>query len=83
MIKYPSPEDITVIEEVANILIERMGLPPGKLTHVIGVRICDHCQDADEEAFSYYVTDRDGKEWAHLCNDCFDALGCSYDAEET
>lgn len=81
MTKYPSPEAIPVIEQAANEIAAQMGLPPGKLIRVVGVRVCDHCQDEDEEAFPYYVTDRAGREWAHLCNDCFDALGCAYDVE--
>lgn len=83
MMKYPPSEAIPVIEEVANKLIAQMGLPPGKLTQVWGVRVCDYCQDDDEEAFPYYVTDRDGREWAHLCNECFDALGCAYPEEQS
>lgn len=38
--------------------------------------ICDHCKDADKEAFPYHVKDRDGLFWNDLCNDCFDDLGC-------
>lgn len=46
--------------------------------HIIGVRICDHCRNEDEEAFPYGVTDAQGRYWQDLCNDCFDALGCIY-----
>lgn len=45
--------------------------------HILQPRICDHCKDKEREAFPYYVTDRDGREWAHLCNPCFDVLGCA------
>lgn len=82
MIKYPSHEAIPVIEEVLNALVDQAGLPAGKLTRIIGVRVCDHCQDVDEEAFPYYVTDAQGREWAHLCNECFDELGCAYAVDD-
>lgn len=44
-----------------------------------GPRVCDHCQNEDREAFPYYAVDENGREWAHLCNPCFDILGCSFD----
>lgn len=47
--------------------------------HVNQPIVCDHCEDDDKEAFPYGVRDANGKFWNHLCNDCFDALNCSYD----
>lgn len=44
--------------------------------HVAPIRVCDHCQDDGREAFPYYATDKDGREWVHLCNVCFDLLEC-------
>ena len=41
--------------------------------------VCDHCRDDNKEAFPYDVYDAAGRHWRHLCNDCFDSLGCSYD----
>lgn len=49
----------------------------GSVLHIAPTRICDHCHSADDndkEVFPYYVTDETGKEWNHLCNDCFDLL---------
>jgi hypothetical protein len=44
--------------------------------------ICDHCKDEEREAFPYYVKDKDGKDWDHLCNDSYDELGCDYGLDE-
>lgn len=44
--------------------------------HITPVRVCDHCNDAEQEAFPYNATDRDGNQWADLCNACYDKLGC-------
>jgi len=49
---------------------------------IIFVRICDHCQDKAKEAFPYGVHDANGKYWEILCNDCYDALGCSYPQDD-
>ncbi len=50
----------------------------GKPKSITLNRICDHCKDETKEAFPYGVNDKDNKYWNHLCNECFDALGCSY-----
>lgn len=44
--------------------------------HITPTIVCDCCQDENREAFPYYVKDENGREWAHLCNLCFDLLGC-------
>jgi hypothetical protein len=46
--------------------------------HVNQPRICDHCKDANREAFPYHVYDSNGVLWEDLCNQCFDELGCAY-----
>lgn len=53
----------------------------GKIKSITPVRICDHCQDKNKEAHPYYATDPNGKIWPHLCNECFDALGCNVEDE--
>lgn len=50
--------------------------------HVNQPRICDHCKDADKEAFPYHVEDEESHFWQDLCNDCFDKLKCKYFGEE-
>lgn len=45
--------------------------------------ICDHCKDADKEAHSYNVHAANGRFWQHLCSECFDELGCSYQEPES
>ena len=50
--------------------------------HVNPPSICDHCKDADKEAFPYHVYDSNGELWEDLCNECFDALGCAYQETE-
>lgn len=50
--------------------------------HINMPYICDCCQDEKKEAFPYRVEDREGRLWTDLCNDCFEELGCIYDAEE-
>lgn len=47
--------------------------------HVVPTTVCDHCKDETKEAFPYGVHDAQGKYWEHLCNGCYDALGCSYE----
>lgn len=46
--------------------------------HITGVRICDSCKGDDKEVFPYGVEDATGKYWEHLCDECFDSLGCRY-----
>lgn len=46
--------------------------------HICWVRVCENCQDKTKEAFPYCVYDENGKYWEVLCNECYDALGCSY-----
>lgn len=50
----------------------------GKIRSITPVRVCDHCRDESREAHPYGVKDSSGKCWQHLCNECFDSLGCSY-----
>jgi hypothetical protein len=69
-----SPEIVTALARLATDLT---GLPV-KSIHVNQPRICDHCLDADREAFPYCVHGANGQLWQDLCNDCFDALGCAY-----
>lgn len=38
--------------------------------YVLTPRICDKCGDESKEAFPYGIVD-DGKEYQHLCNECF------------
>lgn len=38
--------------------------------HVLTPAICDLCKDKEKEAFPYGIVD-DGKEYQHLCNECF------------
>lgn len=45
-------------------------------------RVCEHCNTRGKEAFPYGVYDANGKYWDVLCNDCYDALGCSYPQDE-
>lgn len=80
MFKPLTPETVKVLNEAIQAAAQAQGvtLDPATPIHVVGVRICDHCLDDDEEAFPYYVEDRDGNFWQHLCNDCFDELGCAY-----
>lgn len=66
-----SPETLQAIASVA----QAMGATSFTVTTP---RICDHCQFDGREAFPYYVKDIYGREWAHLCNPCFDLLGCTY-----
>ena len=54
----------------------------GEIKSIIPVRICDHCQDEDQEAHPYGVHDANGNYWHHLCNECYDALGCSYPQDD-
>ena len=54
----------------------------GEIKSIIPVRICDHCQDEDQEAHTYGVHDANGNYWHHLCNECYDALGCSYPQDD-
>ncbi len=65
------PKIIKKIEE----LMADLGGEPKSITLN---RICDCCEDEAKEAFPYGVNDSDGKYWNHLCNECFDELGCSY-----
>lgn len=44
--------------------------------------ICDHCKDTNKEAHPYHVHAANGRFWQHLCNECFDELGCSYQEPE-
>lgn len=79
MIKYPSPETMRALAEIAKVVIDRhapttAGVPAS--IRIPGVRVCDHCRNEDEEAFPYSVFDAKGDFWDDLCNDCFDALGC-------
>lgn len=69
-----------VIQAFAHLAQEMSGPPPQNITgfHITGVRICDHCKDPDKEAFPYGAIDASGQEWADLCNDCFDQLGCTF-----
>lgn len=46
------------------------------------VRICEHCQDNQKEAFPYGAYDPSGRYWEILCNECFDTLGCLYPNSE-
>lgn len=50
--------------------------------HMTPIIVCDHCRDDSREAFPYYVIDENGREWEHLCNPCFDILGCTIDLDE-
>lgn len=38
---------------------------------VLASAICDLCEEEEKEAFPYGVIDGDGKEYPHLCNECF------------
>lgn len=51
--------------------------------HILTPCICDYCRNEDVEAFPYHVQDRQGRLWADLCNDCFEALGCVYETADT
>lgn len=75
MFQEPSPETVAALHALAQ-------TAGGTAIHIVHTRICDHCQDASQEAFPYHVPDRDGTVWAHLCNDCFDSLGCSYPTDD-
>ena len=74
MRKQPDECLVKAIDEMVQVL----GGEPGKVIISTPI-ICDHCQDEDKEAFPYCVNDRTYKYWHHLCNDCFDNLGCSYE----
>lgn len=52
--------------------------------HVNTPIVCDHCEDDEKEAFPYGLVDAQGREWQHLCNECFDKLlpGSSYEHVE-
>ena len=66
-------------KEIPPELIEAFAeLAQGRPFTITPVRICDHCQNEQEEAFPYGVEDATGKHWDWLCNNCFDALKCSY-----
>lgn len=65
------PETIKDIEDVTKAL-------GGKLKSITLNRVCDNCKDEAKEAYPYCVNDKDNKYWNHLCNECFDVLGCSY-----
>lgn len=54
----------------------------GEIKSIIPVRICDHCQDEDQEAHPYGIHDANGNYWHHLCNECYDALGCSFPLDD-
>lgn len=70
--KEPSPQTLEALAAVA----QAMG-GDGSF-HLLVPRICDHCKDEGKEAFPYYVRDAQGRPWEHLCNSCFEALGCAY-----
>lgn len=72
-----SEDDIKIITNAAQLLIGDMKV---ESVHINTPRICDHCQNADQEAFPYFVYDTRGRFWRDLCNDCFDKLGCAYEA---
>lgn len=66
--------------EISKEVVEAFAaIADGKPFHITGVRICDHCKDKNKEAFPYCVNDSHGAYWEHLCNDCFELLGCSYE----
>ena len=77
MKKQPSEELLEAIAEAAKAL----GASDATSSNVIVTMpiICDSCQNEDKEAFWYCVNDESGKYWEHLCNICFDELGCRYD----
>lgn len=67
MQQQPSDDVVQVFAEVAKAL-------GATAFHVTPVRICEVCEDPDQEAAPYGVTDSDGNYYDWLCNDCFDAL---------
>ncbi len=72
----PSKELLAALAQV----VENMD---GTVTgiHINTPYICDCCRNEDEEAFPSHVPDRQGRLWADLCNDCFEEMGCVYEAE--
>lgn len=74
MYKDLSPETL----EAISIIAKALGASVTDM-HITRPMICDHCQDDEKEAFPYYATDKNGREWEHLCNTCFDLLECELD----
>lgn len=75
----PAPELI----KAAEILAEHFG---GDATVYVNMRRqCDHCgliDGGDDWVFPYNVRSAAGKFYQHLCNPCFDVLGCSYQEDK-
>ena len=74
-----SASDIAIITNAAQNLIGDMKV---ESVHLNTPRVCDHCRNADKEAFPYHVYDTRGRFWRDLCNGCFDELGCAYEVAE-
>lgn len=70
-----------LLAELAKVVENMDGTVTG--IHILTPYICDYCRNEDVEAFPYHVQDRQGQMWADLCNDCFEALGCAYEAADT
>lgn len=71
-IKEIPPETVKAVAALAAAL-------GGTSFHMTPIFVCDYCKDDEQEAFPYYAIDKDGGEWAHLCNQCFDVLECRFD----
>lgn len=69
------------VAKIAAAMSQLTGKIPSAI-HVNTPRVCDHCQNANEEAFPYHVYDARGRFWRDLCNGCFDELGCAYEVAE-
>jgi len=70
------------VDSMRNLITALSGTGSNKPMHITPVRVCDHCLNKDKEAHPYNVADRVGRVWQHLYNECFDDLGCNYDAED-
>jgi hypothetical protein len=67
MRREPSQELLEFFAE----LCAKYGLPADTQVHINMPIICDRCQDEEKEAFPYF-TDKDGKPWSDLCNQCWE-----------
>jgi len=77
MLKEVTQEDMSKIKEILTSMNGGKSVDM-KTVNINKIRVCDNCMDETKEAFPYYVNDRDQKFWEHLCNECFDSLGCVY-----
>ncbi len=63
--RKPIPQEVTDAFEA---LAKKLG---ARSLHIIPVRVCDNCEDEDEEAIPFHEEDSTGKMWHHLCWDCY------------